>query len=409
MLVSDNLYVDSDTGSFAFITDDEASLYSQEGGQHKFFGVGFGSAGAAATLVSRLEIDSSGNVVFNEGGNASDFRIESDTNANAFFLDSSENTIGMGRVPSSAQLDIEGGSSGTLTGLRIRNSGTAAASAIKQVFGLNRSGSDVDFEAGAIIVRKDQEFTTTPSTVDASMAFNLVENEASTEKMRLLSAGHLVLGDNGDPTFENVAKIVLSYGGASSFIVSNNSALINCRQASDGNLIQFYGLTNGATNTGNISQSGGTISYGAFMANHPSEFTGTETEVLVGTVMETTGAVSDIEAIEGARLPATAISSTEDSNAVYGVYLGTNLAGTADGESEEAGIQIASIGAYFVRVHQSETPQLGDLLSSKGDGTAKVQSDDVIRSRTIGKVVGTVKKETYSDGSYLLPCVLYCG
>jgi hypothetical protein len=145
------------------------------------------------------------------------------------------------------------------------------------------------------------------------------------------------------------------------------------------------------------------------MANHPSEFAGTETEILIGTVMETTGAVSDIASIEGARLPATAISSTEDSNAVYGVYLGTNLAGTTDGESEEAGIKVASIGAYFVRVHQSETPQLGDLLSSKGDGTAKVQSDDVIRSRTIGKVVGTVKKQTYDDGSYLLPCVLYCG
>ena len=351
----------------------------------------------------------SSEVNFNDRSGDQDFRVESDGNANMLFVDASTNEIGMGRTPSSCQLDVQGGSSGTITGLRIRNSGQAAGSAIKQVFSLNRDGSDIDYEAASITVRKDQNWTTGATTIDASMAFNVIENASSTEKMRLLSAGHLVLGDNGDPTFENAAKVVLSYGGAASFIVTNDSALINCRQASDGNLIQFYGLTNGATNTGNISQSGGTVTYGAFMANHPSEFAGTETEILIGTVMETTGAVSDIASIEGARLPATAISTTEDSNAVYGVYLGTNLAGTADGESEEAGIKVASIGAYFVRVHQSETPQLGDLLSSKGDGTAKVQSDDVIRSRTIGKVVGTVKKQTYDDGSYLLPCVLYCG
>ena len=28
----------------------------------------------------------------------------------------------------------------------------------------------------------------------------------------------------------------------------------------------------------------------------------------------------------------------------------------------------------------------GDLLESNGDGTAKVQSDDIVRSKTIGKV-----------------------
>ena len=52
---------------------------------------------------------------------------------------------------------------------------------------------------------------------------------------------------------------------------------------------------------------------------------------------------------------------------------------------------------------------MGDLLVSNGDGTAKVQSDDIIRSKTIGKVTATVKKETFDDGSYVVPVVLYCG
>jgi len=55
------------------------------------------------------------------------------------------------------------------------------------------------------------------------------------------------------------------------------------------------------------------------------------------------------------------------------------------------------------------TVSAGDLLTSNGDGTAKVQDDDIIRSKTIGKVLTNIKQETYSDGSYTVPCALYCG
>ena len=47
----------------------------------------------------------------------------------------------------------------------------------------------------------------------------------------------------------------------------------------------------------------------------------------------------------------------------------------------------------------------GDLLESNGDGTAKVQSDDIIRSSTIGKV--TIGNS--DTGVKLVSCVLYCG
>jgi len=62
MLISDNLYVDSDTGSFANIETNQSSLYMQEAGFHKFFSQASGSAGAAVTLAEKMRINASGDM-----------------------------------------------------------------------------------------------------------------------------------------------------------------------------------------------------------------------------------------------------------------------------------------------------------------------------------------------------------
>ena len=64
---------------------------------------------------------------------------------------------------------------------------------------------------------------------------------------------------------------------------------------------------------------------------------------------------------------------------------------------------MASVGIGSVLV--TGACEGGDLLESNGDGTAKVQDDDSIKSKTIGKVtIGN------SDTNVkLVSCVLYCG
>ena len=64
---------------------------------------------------------------------------------------------------------------------------------------------------------------------------------------------------------------------------------------------------------------------------------------------------------------------------------------------------VASVGIGSVKVTGACSG--GDLLESNGDGTAKVQSDDIIRSKTIGKV--TIGNS--NTGVKLVSCVLYCG
>jgi len=114
--------------------------------------------------------------------------------------------------------------------------------------------------------------------------------------------------------------------------------------------------------------------------------------------MQTVDALVENKYADQKRLAKCKVSSTSESPNVYGVWIEDNQTG-----------QIAALGASWCRINSGVTVSMGDLLVSNGDGTAKVQSDDILRSKTIGKVTSTVKKETYSDGSYVVPVVLYCG
>ena len=102
--------------------------------------------------------------------------------------------------------------------------------------------------------------------------------------------------------------------------------------------------------------------------------------------------------------PKCKISDTADSIRVYGVFA------TWDNDDDTVNdMYVTAVGTHVVRVHGGQTVSAGDLLVSNGDGTAKVQDDDIIRSKTLGKVLTNIKQETYADDSYTVPCALYCG
>jgi hypothetical protein len=120
----------------------------------------------------------------------------------------------------------------------------------------------------------------------------------------------------------------------------------------------------------------------------------------VGATFEEDGFTKTVVDDGNERLPKVKISDVVGDKAVYGVFQ------TWDGAQD---MLVSSLGAFVVRIAAGVTVQIGDLLESNGDGCAKVQDDDVIRSKTIGKVTSTVATATYADGSYTVPCVLYCG
>ena len=120
----------------------------------------------------------------------------------------------------------------------------------------------------------------------------------------------------------------------------------------------------------------------------------------IGETFEEDGFTKTVVDDGNERLPKVKISDVVGDKAVYGVFQ------TWDDVED---MLVSSLGAFVVRIASGVTVEVGDLLESNGDGCAKVQDDDIIRSKTIGKVTSTVPTDTYDDGSYTVPCVLYCG
>ena len=97
----------------------------------------------------------------------------------------------------------------------------------------------------------------------------------------------------------------------------------------------------------------------------------------------------------------TKISDTEGDVNVAGVFVAWD-----DDDDDYEDFYLAMTGDMVIRIASGTTVARGDLLMSAGDGTAKPQGDDIVRSKTIAKVTSTNVSHTYDDGTYLVPCVL---
>jgi hypothetical protein len=371
---------------------------SYEGGGNLIFST---SASDNATT-ERMRIDSSGNVGIG-------IQAFSNSYANTLFIESSSNT-----------------------GLTIA-SGTSSYSSI---YFANSTDND---KARIEVVHSDN-----------SMRFT---NNAS-ERMRIDSSGNLLIGKSS--TSDTVIGHQFNSGGGLTTIMDTNKHHIFNKQTEDGTII-FFRQAN--STEGSISVSGATVSYNGFTGTHWSRLTdNSKPTILKGTVLETldemcdwynlefdvtiiTGEDEDGNDItgtytekiphvlldsqsngdtvtynhEGTDYQATIVkeadikhmkskvSDTADAKNVYGVF----VAYDEDGEGYND-FYVASVGSFVVRIKANETIAKGDLLQSNGDGTAKVQTDDAVRSSSFAKVLSTTIIETYEDGSYLVPCSLMC-
>ena len=173
------------------------------------------------------------------------------------------------------------------------------------------------------------------------------------------------------------------------------------RIADDGNFIIF---SQDAAQEGSISVSGSTVSFNGGHLTRWSQLPGNadRIDILRGTVLTNLDEMCEWGSEDNEQLNRMQVSSVEGDPNVAGVF----QCWDDDDETYTKDFYCAMTGDFVIRIAQNVTVARGDLLMSAGDGTAKPQDDDIVRSKTIAKVTSTTASITYADGSYCVPCVL---
>jgi len=390
--------------------------------------------------------------VHNDDGTDMDFRVESDDNTHMIFVDGGSDHVNIGTSSDlGGMLNVAGPAvvsynSGDLASLTIQDTGTSQA-------GLNiKAGSGSTNRASRINFFNNVTSTSAPRWSIISDYFQNGNNDftivdsAATKFLRITSNhssdGVFILNEDSDDvdfriesdaqsnaffldannngifigkntdnltlqgsSFSNLNAghhyftVVNTHDGAGSACAYFN------RQNADGSLIEFRQQN---VAEGTISVSGSTVSYNGFSGRHESS--GIATNTAVGTVVSTIDELDVYPNRQGAANGVTEpnpkagqtradhakvkVSDAEGDSCVYGVV---------SEFTEQDKVVVTSVGIGSVRV--TGACSKGDLLESNGDGTAKVQSDDIVRSKTIGKV--TIGNS--NTGVKLVACVMYCG
>jgi hypothetical protein len=333
---------------------------------------------------------------------------------NTLFVDAANNNVGIGVSPAAGRaLHLNTASLNTILHMTNSTTGTAASDGFSVI--CQETTNDV------ILTQRESA--------------NLIFRTADTDRARIDSSGRIFVGTTStDLCNGNTVGIGLgttqngtAATGTSQFSASGNAGVNINRKSDDGSLVNFY---QDGSLEGTISVSGTAVSYnGGHLARWSQTADNTRIDGLFkGTVLtnldqmavwshETTYwaegddlpegvAVGDVrrEAYveENEQLNCMAVSSVEGDPNVAGVFVNWDN----DDNEYTADMNIAMTGDMIIRIAQGTTVQRGDLLMSAGDGTAKPQGDDIVRSKTIAKVTSTHVTCIYEDGSYCVPCVL---
>ena len=407
---------------------------------------------------TRATVDSSGNLLFKQEASSSPYPEQQlkwsndSTTANGFFI--SQDSDRNGKIFHQQGLDILFGTNNSER-MRITSNG---------VLGINKSSGFTTggFAKPELSIKQTQTvwyggvhlesasssklgvISNTENGLEISQSYRetsdggaykpIIFRTGGAQRMALDSSGRLMVGKTSASTTTNGGELRTgSSDYAGLFVATSHAPVLINRRTTDGVLVV---IRQNDTEEGTISVSGSTVSYNGAHLSRWSQLAGgaERTEILRGSVLSNLD-----EMCEWAYEAQDAVLYTEEDELPEGVSVGdvktpARDAGTEDNEQlnrmkvsdVEGDVNVAGVfqawdddddtytndfycamtGDFVVRIAQGTTVARGDLLMSAGDGTAKPQDDDIVRSKTIAKVTSTTVSTTYSDGSYCVPCVL---
>jgi hypothetical protein len=269
-----------------------------------------------------------------------------------------------------------------------------------------RGHDGVDYkDAAYIYAEADGTWTDGGDTTDnpSRLVFSTCPDSGSSpvERMRIKNNGVFHINTGGNAPSGSQSGLELHPDGYIFTSVNAGGAAYFNRNTNDGGLVEFR-QDNVAE--GSISVSGSTVSYNGAHLSRWSQLPGgaERTEILRGSVLSNIDEMCEWGKEDNEQLNRMKVSDVEGDKNVSGVF----QAWDDDDDTYTNDFYCAMTGDFIIRIAEGVTVERGDLLISAGDGTAKPQDDDIIRSKTIAKVTSTNVSCTYDDGSYCVPCVL---
>jgi hypothetical protein len=396
------LYIDSSGNTYGFTTNGNSELEYYAGtvsspGNHVF--LTGGSERARITSSGQLLVGTStarGNFYNSTGVTTPQLQVEGTTYSNSSLCLVNNNTSTNGGFPMLVMAKSAGSSVGS-------NTAVSDGHVLGQITFQGNDGTE--FVGGADITAY-VDGTSGANDLPTRLVFSTTADGASspTERMRITNAGNVTIGTDGTTLIFNQTSVtgaVIERTGAIQLARSGDQSLLINRISDDGTLVSFY---QDGTVEGTISVSGSTVGYNGAHLSRWSQLPGgaERKEILRGTVLSNIDEMCAWGEEDNEQLNRMKVSDVEGDPNVAGVF----QAWDDDDDTYTDDFYCAMTGDFIIRIAEGVTVQRGDLLMSTGDGTAKPQDDDIIRSKTIAKVTSNHITCTYDDGSYCVPCVL---
>jgi hypothetical protein len=311
--------------------------------------------------------------IFNEGGSNIDFRIESTVNTHQFFVDADGGTCHIGTTSASP------GISNTTDGIAFNQNGRLFVNAAANTFSQFATDGDGNILAFASAGTGEGQISISGTTVTyGAFTGTHWSRLADNSKPTILRGTLMESLDEMCDWYQAVADVAeVKYTAEDEEVKSGSKNVGDVKEPAYKKRVPIT-LPNGKA-------VGDAVTFTFQGETHTGVY---EKE-------------ADIKHVK------CKISDTADSKKIYGLFSHWDP-GFDYLDDDVNDMSIAQVGTFIIRVNKDVTVEAGDLLVSNGDGTAKVQDDDIIRSKTVAKVNSNIKVETYSDGSYTVPCTLHC-
>jgi len=400
----------------ASITAEASENYNSDtsGGMHLAFWTSPNSPGTGSGLQERLRVTSAGLVGIGTTSPGSALEIDAAAATSPFIA--KINTAEAARIDSSGRLLVgtstyagngrlvaagnTGGSAGTLDITWTGSRPTAANTDIGYIRWYVAENSSSNAHYASINATSDGASSGT-GDIPGRLVFSTTADGASspTERMRIDKDGNVLVGTLTASIDDEGHEFRASSFAAHT--VSGGVGLRINRLADDGALVEFFQAT---SNEGSISVSGSTVSYNGAHLSRWSQLSGgaERTEILRGSVLSNIDEMCEWGDEDNEQLNRMKVSDVEGDKNVSGVF----QAWDDDDDTYTNDFYCAMTGDFIIRIGAGVTVERGELLMSAGDGTAKPQADDLVRSCTVAKVTSTTVSCTHPDGSYCVPCVL---